>query len=79
MTPYQDHDFLECSYNPYRIMNMIVKQNAGNYKNLTGFTDVFNYLYATEKYDTATESYPIITRNANDTIDWFNMFTLSNN
>ena len=31
-------------------MHMIAKQNAENYKNLTGFTDVFNYLYATEKY-----------------------------
>ena len=57
MTPYQDHDFPECSFNPYRIMNTIVKQDAENYKNLTGFTDVFNYLYATEKYNTATESY----------------------
>ena len=57
MTPYQDYDFPECFYNPYRIMKMIVKQKAENYKNLTGFTNVFNYLYATEKYKTATESY----------------------
>ena len=53
-------------------MNMIVKQNAENYKNLTGFTDVFSYLYATEKYNTATESYG----NFSSWTDLFNSKTL---
>ena len=74
MKPYQDHDFPECSYNRYSIMKKIGETNAENYKNLTGFIDDFNYLYATEKYYPATESYPIMTRNANDTIDWLNFF-----
>ena len=65
MTPYQDHDFPECTYNRYSIMKKIGETNAENYKNLTGFIDDFNYLYATEKYYPATESYPITTRNAN--------------
>ena len=57
MTPYQVHDFPECTYNPDYIMNKIGEQNAINYKNLTGFIDVYNELYVTEKYYPATESY----------------------
>ena len=60
MTPYQVHDFPECTYNHYYIMNKIGEQNAINYKNLTGFIDVYNELYVTEKYY-PTESYDIPT------------------
>ena len=77
MTPYQNHDFPECSYDRYDIMNMIGEKNAEQYKNLTTFTEVFN---GTKTYDYAvTESYPFMTRNINDTIpiqpfDIFNLF-----
>ena len=60
-------------------MNKIGERNAENYKNLTGFTDVFNEMYGTEKYYPVTESYSFMTRNVNDTIDWLNIFTFNNN
>ena len=77
MTPYQNHDFPECSYDRYDIMHMIGEKNAEHYKNLTTFTEVFN---VTEAYDYAvTESYPFRTRDVNNTIpirptDIFNVF-----
>ena len=79
MTPYQDHDFPECSNNPYYIMTKIGEQNAENYKNLTVFTDVYNELYGTEKYYPVTESYSVTTRNVNDTLDWLNIFMSNDN
>ena len=66
MTPYQDHDFPDCSYDRYDIMHMIGEKN---YKNLTIFTEVLNVTDTfTTPFTTPSFDDPFMTRNINDTI-----------
>ena len=81
MTPFQDHDFPECTYSRYKIMNKIGEKNAENYKNLTIFSDVYNEMFVTEKYYPVTESYddPLMTRDVNDTLNWLDLWNSNQN
>ena len=46
MEPYAEHDYPECSVDPYNIMQMLGKKNSAHYKHLPIFTDVYEALYA---------------------------------
>ena len=46
MEPYEEHDYPECSVDPYTIMKKLGKENSAHYKHLPIFTDVYEALYA---------------------------------